>query len=144
MKTLLLVASTAFAAMVLVSVEEEIEIGRTANEQARKQVPEFKDSTVTRYVRDVGNRLVRAAPGAKYPYSFTVADLPEITAEAQQHEIAGFTICSAVFQQLQTAQIATDGLNIRFVQICRHLDTLTLQQLVITLTRHLCGSRAGT
>jgi predicted Zn-dependent protease len=80
MKTLLLVASTAFAAMVLVSVEEEIEIGRTANEQARQQVPEFKDSTVTRYVRDVGNRLVRAAPGAKYPYSFTVADLPEINA----------------------------------------------------------------
>ena len=66
--------------MVLVSVEEEIEIGRTANEQVRKQVPEFKDSTVTRYVRDVGKRLVRAAPGAKYPYTFAVADLPEINA----------------------------------------------------------------
>jgi beta-barrel assembly-enhancing protease len=73
-------ASTGLAAIVLVSVEEEIEIGRAANEQARKQVPEFKDQTVTRYVRDVGKRLVRAAPGAKYPYSFVVADLPEINA----------------------------------------------------------------
>lgn len=77
---LLFVASTGVAAMVLVSIDEEIEIGRTANEQARKQVPEFKDPTVTRYVRDVGKRLVKAAPGAKYPYSFTVADLPEINA----------------------------------------------------------------
>jgi predicted Zn-dependent protease len=68
--------------MVLVSVEEEIEIGRAANEQARKQVPELKDPTVTRYVRDVGKRLVRSAPGAKYPYSFAVADLPEINAFA--------------------------------------------------------------
>jgi beta-barrel assembly-enhancing protease len=74
------VASTSAAAVVLVSVEEEIEIGRAANEQARKQMPEFKDSTVTRYVRDIGKRLVRAAPGAKYPYSFVVADLPEINA----------------------------------------------------------------
>ena len=76
----LFVASTSVAAMALVSVEEEIEIGRTANEQVRKQVPEFKDSMVTRYVRDVGKRLVRAAPGAKYPYTFAVADLPEINA----------------------------------------------------------------
>jgi predicted Zn-dependent protease len=76
----LLVASTGVAAMVLVSVEEEIEIGRAANEQARKQVPEFRDAMVTQYVRDVGKQLVRAAPGAKYPYSFTIADLPEINA----------------------------------------------------------------
>ena len=73
-------ASDSIAAQTLVSVEEEIEIGRAANEQARKQVPEFKDPTVTRYVRDLGKRLVRVAPGAKYPYSFAVADLPEINA----------------------------------------------------------------
>jgi predicted Zn-dependent protease len=77
---LLFVASSTLGAAALVSVEEEIEIGRTANEQIRKQVPELKDSTVTRYVRDVGKRLVRAAPGAKYPYTFAVADLPEINA----------------------------------------------------------------
>jgi predicted Zn-dependent protease len=43
-------------------------------------VPQLRDATVTAYVRDVGRRLVRAAPGARYPYSFTVADLPEINA----------------------------------------------------------------
>ena len=38
-------------------------------------MPELRDATVTSYVRDVGKRLVRAAPGPKYPYSFAVADL---------------------------------------------------------------------
>jgi predicted Zn-dependent protease len=66
--------------MVLVSVEEEIEIGRAANEQVRAQVPELRDPIVASYVRDLGHRLIRAAPGAKYPYSFTVADRPEINA----------------------------------------------------------------
>jgi predicted Zn-dependent protease len=75
----LFLSATVFAA-VLVSVQEEIEIGRSANEQVRTQVPELRDATVTSYVRDVGNRLVRAAPGAKYPYTFAVADLPEINA----------------------------------------------------------------
>ena len=73
-------ASDGIAAQTLVSIQEEIEIGRAANEQARKQLREFTDPTVTRYVRDVGKRLVRAAPGAKYPYSFAVADVPEINA----------------------------------------------------------------
>jgi predicted Zn-dependent protease len=54
----------------LVSIEEEIEIGRSANEQMRKQVPELRDTTVTRYVRNVGKRLAQRAPGARYPYSF--------------------------------------------------------------------------
>jgi predicted Zn-dependent protease len=76
----LFLASASLSAMVLVSVEEEIEIGRSANEQVRMQVPELRDATVASYVRDVGKRLVRAAPGAKYPYTFSVADLPEINA----------------------------------------------------------------
>ena len=75
-----LIVSTSLMAMALVSVEEEIEIGRSANEQVRMQVPQLRDTTVAGYVRDVGKRLTRAAPGAKYPYTFAVADLPEINA----------------------------------------------------------------
>jgi predicted Zn-dependent protease len=76
----LFLASTTLSAVVLVSVAEEIEIGRSANQQMRAQVAELRDATVTGYVRDVGQRLVRAAPGPKYPYSFSVADRPEINA----------------------------------------------------------------
>ena len=64
----------------IVSVEEEIAIGRQANEQARTQVLQLRDAMTTRYVSELGARLARAAPGPKYPYSFAVADYREVNA----------------------------------------------------------------
>ena len=65
-----------------VSVEDEIEIGRQANAQVRKQVPEVRDAPTAAYIRAIGARLVRHAPGPKYPYSFSAADYREINAFA--------------------------------------------------------------
>jgi predicted Zn-dependent protease len=70
------------AAISLVSVDQEIAIGKQANAQVRTQVPEFRDAHTVAYVRDVGARLIRHADGAKYPYSFHVADYQEINAFA--------------------------------------------------------------
>src|SRR5687768_16219722 len=75
-------ATTGLAQFSLVSVEQEIEIGREANAQVRKEVPELRDGDVTAYVRGIGQRLVRQASGPKYPYSFAVADYKEINAFA--------------------------------------------------------------
>jgi predicted Zn-dependent protease len=66
----------------LVSVEQEIEIGRQADAQVRKEMPELRDAEVTAYVRGIGRRLVRHAPGPKYPYTFAVVDSREINAFA--------------------------------------------------------------
>ena len=77
-----LTAATAVAQISLVSVEQEIEIGRETNAQVRKEVPEVRDAQVTAYLRGIGQRLVRVAPGPKYPYSFAMADYREINAFA--------------------------------------------------------------
>lgn len=66
----------------LVSVQQEIEIGEQANAQVRKEMPELRDGQVTAYIRSIGQRLVRHAPGPKYPYSFSVVDYREINAFA--------------------------------------------------------------
>jgi predicted Zn-dependent protease len=66
----------------LVSVEQEIEIGRQAAAQVRREMPEVRDAEVVAYVRDVARRLVRHAPGPKYPYTFGVVDYREINAFA--------------------------------------------------------------
>ena len=66
----------------LVSVEQEIEIGKEANAQVRKEVPAVRDEQAAAYIRGIGQRLVRQAPGPKYPYSFTMADYREINAFA--------------------------------------------------------------
>lgn len=70
----------ALAGITLISVPQEIEIGREENAQVRKQIRELRDPRVTAYIARVGQRLARVAPGAKYPYSFQVADNREINA----------------------------------------------------------------
>jgi predicted Zn-dependent protease len=77
-----LTAATAVGQISLVSVEQEIEIGRETNAQVRKEVPEVRDAQVIAYLRGIGQRLVRVAPGPKYPYSFAMADYREINAFA--------------------------------------------------------------
>jgi len=66
----------------LVSVEDEIAIGRQANAQVRRQVPQVRDAPTAAYIREIGARLARHAPGPKYPYSFATADYREINAFA--------------------------------------------------------------
>ena len=66
----------------LISVEDEIALGRQSQQEVRKQVPELPDREVRSYVASVGGRLARRASGPRYPYSFTVADYREINAFA--------------------------------------------------------------
>jgi predicted Zn-dependent protease len=73
---------TVVAAAALVSVEQEIEIGKQADAQVRKQVRELRDPEVARYVRGIGARLAPHAGGPKYPYSFSVAENRELNAFA--------------------------------------------------------------
>ena len=69
-------------AITLVSVPEEIAIGKQANIQARKQMAVLRDGPTAAYIAAVGRRLVAAAHGPKYPYTFTAADYREINAFA--------------------------------------------------------------
>jgi beta-barrel assembly-enhancing protease len=70
------------AAITLISVDQEIRIGREAQAQVRREMTELADREVTAYVRGIASRLVKVAPGPKYPYSVTVADYREINAFA--------------------------------------------------------------
>ena len=73
-------AALAIASITLISVPQEIEIGKEENAQVHKQTAELRDPQVTMFITRIGQRLARAAPGAKYPYSFAIADYREINA----------------------------------------------------------------
>jgi predicted Zn-dependent protease len=79
---LVLWASTAVGALNLISVKDEVAIGRQAQQQVRQQVPELRDSTVTNYIENLGRRLAARADGPRYPYSFDVANYRDINAFA--------------------------------------------------------------
>jgi len=72
--------SLALAGITLISVPQEIEIGREENVQVHKQTAELRDAQVTAYIASIGQRLAKTAPGAKYPYSFAIADYRDINA----------------------------------------------------------------
>jgi predicted Zn-dependent protease len=70
------------AAFSLISVGDEIAIGRDAQQQVRKTVPVVSDASLNAYVRQVGNRLAARARGPRYPYSFSIANYRELNAFA--------------------------------------------------------------
>jgi beta-barrel assembly-enhancing protease len=66
----------------LISVQDEVAMGREAQKQVKQQVPDLTDRQVNAYVAGIGRRLSARATGPKYPYSFTVANYREINAFA--------------------------------------------------------------
>jgi len=78
----ILFSVSSLGAITLVSVEQEIAVGRQANAQFRKETPELTDPAVLRYVRDVTRHLSRVASGPKYPYSVAIANTHQINAVA--------------------------------------------------------------
>ena len=53
------------AQLTLVSVDDEIRMGREAHQQVRKEVPRVTDGEVASYVRGIGRRLAARAQGEK-------------------------------------------------------------------------------
>jgi predicted Zn-dependent protease len=70
------------AAQPLISVKEEIALGRQAQRDVKAKTPEVKDAELVAYVRSIGATLARHAAGPKYPYSVSVANYREINAFA--------------------------------------------------------------
>ncbi len=78
----LLLGSTAAYGLSLISVKDEIAMGRDAQQQVRKTVPSVADSEVTAYVERLGKSLAARARGPRYPYSFSVANRRDLNAFA--------------------------------------------------------------
>ena len=66
--------------------EQDVEIGREAAAEVRKQYPVIEDDAITDYLDRIGQRLVQAAPDELdkpvYEYSFTPVNLKDINAFA--------------------------------------------------------------
>lgn len=65
------------------TVQQEITEGRKAAQQVAQQMPLLPDSSpVTKYIQQLGAKLVQYAPGDKWPYNFHVVDAADINAFA--------------------------------------------------------------
>ena len=66
----------------LISVSDEIALGKQTQKQVKGRVPELGEQAVVAYVASIGRRLATHADGAQYPYSFSIANYREINAFA--------------------------------------------------------------
>ena len=74
-------ALVTIAAITLISVSDEIKLGREAQKQVRASTPEVGGAVGT-YVAAVGRQLAARAGGPKYPYGFSVANYRDLNAFA--------------------------------------------------------------
>jgi len=80
--TFCLLPSALLYGISLVSVPQEIAIGREAQAEMLKQTPRLRDARTEAYVGAIGRRLLAASARSAYPFSFTVANYREINAFA--------------------------------------------------------------
>jgi predicted Zn-dependent protease len=69
-------------AISLISVKDEIQLGRQAQGEVRTHVPRVTDRTVVDYVSRIGRQVAARAGGPRYPYTFSIADYRELNAFA--------------------------------------------------------------
>ena len=66
----------------LFSPQQDVEIGQQSAAQAEQQLPLVRDREVNDYVNRIGQRLVAASNGPKFPYTFKVVNATDINAFA--------------------------------------------------------------
>jgi predicted Zn-dependent protease len=69
------------ASLALISVSDEITLGRDAQRHVRSQIPTLSGAPAS-YVSALGRRLVQHARGPHYPYTFSIANYRDINAFA--------------------------------------------------------------
>jgi predicted Zn-dependent protease len=79
--SVVLTGGVAASGITLISVADEIKLGREAQKGVKSQIPRIGGAPAA-YVSGIGRRLVASARGPKYPYSFSIANYREINAFA--------------------------------------------------------------
>ena len=77
-----LLCTAAVHGLSLISVSDEVAMGREAQQQVRKAVPTLADAGVNAYVAGIGKELAARARGPRYPYSVSVANYRDLNAFA--------------------------------------------------------------
>lgn len=77
-----LLPSMAAAAIVLITIPEEVALGRRAQAAMLARTPRVDDAGVRRYVAEVGQRLAAASGGPRFTYTFDVANVGDVNAFA--------------------------------------------------------------
>jgi predicted Zn-dependent protease len=133
-------------AIQLVSVADEIAIGKQAQIEVRKRTPVLADLVVTAYVERIGRRLADHARGARYPYSFFVADYREVNAFALPGGpvwVNRGAVTAAANESQLAAVLAHEIAHVALRHSAQQLSNMMVANLGLNLLGALLGNSAG-
>jgi predicted Zn-dependent protease len=133
-------------AIQMVSVGDEIAIGRHAQLEVRRQTPVVADASVTAYVASIGRRLAAHAGGARYPYSFSVADYREVNAFALPGGpvwVNRGALAAAGNESQLAAVLAHEIAHVALRHSAQQLSNMMVANLGLNLLGALLGNSAG-
>ncbi len=134
--------SATVVATSVISVEQEIAIGKDAQAQVEKQVPRLGDARTDAYVRQVGRRLLDAVGRTRYPFSFTVADDRAINAFALPG--GPIWIHRGVFEHMRTESAVAGVLAHEIAHVTeRHAADQLTKALMARMGLGLLGAMLG-
>jgi beta-barrel assembly-enhancing protease len=109
------------------TTDQEITEGNKAAAQVYKQMPVLPDSSpVTKYIQQLGNKLVQYAPGYRWPYQFHVVNMADINAFA----LPG----GAIFVNLGTIQAAENEAQLAGV-MAHEISHVVMRHATCNLTK---------
>jgi beta-barrel assembly-enhancing protease len=109
------------------TTNEEIAEGKKAAAQVYKQMPVLPDtSPVTKYIQQLGDKLVQHAPGYRWPYQFHVVNMADVNAFA----LPG----GAIFVNLGTIQAAENEAQLAGV-MAHEISHVVLRHATCNLTK---------
>jgi predicted Zn-dependent protease len=133
-------------ALHIVSVSDEIAVGRQTQVEVRRQTPRLADVTVNGYVARIGHQLASHAPGVRYPYNFSVANYREINAFALPGGpvwVNRGAIASAGNESQFAAVLAHEIAHVALRHSARQLSNMMVTNLGLNLLGALLGNSGG-
>ncbi|MFP3940495.1 MAG: M48 family metalloprotease [Thermoanaerobaculia bacterium] len=113
----------------LITVQQEIEMGRQAHEQVLESIGAHEDPELQRYVDRIGQRLAQASERPDLPWTFTVVDDPSINAFALPGGFIYLTRGILSHMQSEAEMVSVLGHEIGHVTARHSVERLSKAQL---------------
>lgn len=115
--------------LALITVQQEIEMGRQAHEQVLGAIGAYDDPELQRYVDRIGQRLAQASERPDLPWTFTVVDDPSINAFALPGGFIYLTRGILSHMQSEAEMVSVVGHEIGHVTARHSVERLSKAQL---------------
>jgi beta-barrel assembly-enhancing protease len=139
-------AALALGAFVLVSVPDEVAIGRKAQAAMRTQTPVVQDRQIRDYVIHIGHRLAAATRGRQFEYTFDVAnyvDINALTLPGGHIWVFRGALVAAEAESEAAGVLAHEVAHVELRHAARQISYAVMANMGLELLGALLGNTAG-